>query len=47
MLNSNIRCIEMGVKGDTGAAGKELNSNIRCIEIKIYTTDVVIEEQVE
>ena len=33
MLNSNIRCIEMGEKAEIIHDNCPLNSNIRCIEI--------------
>ena len=34
MLNSNIRCIEMGNNDAAILASRGLNSNIRCIEME-------------
>ena len=36
MLNSNIRCIEIGTKIIVEGRWQTLNSNIRCIEIGKY-----------
>ena len=35
VLNSNIRCIEIGAIAYNETAQKTLNSNIRCIEITV------------
>ena len=45
MLNSNIRCIEIGNVIGIGCNTVKLNSNIRCIEIYMQATNDLKKKQ--